>query len=222
MKLRSLCVALGIAVLTISCQSIREMHYFRDRAGNPPNYYRLQIRGHAFLTSSRYLSGNFDEEAVNYYFGEIAQPKDAKFETNKPTQPSSQGIVPVGAEGENKKFVLLLSSNSDAISSAFGNFVESKETQKELARILNRDKLNELEEVRAGETTEKKKRDKMTALGESYINSVTDVEPSASIRIKLLAYLNATAEYFGSPQNFTDLATADKWFKENRSSLLNR
>lgn len=211
-----------LVVFAASCQSIREMHYFRDRAGNPPNYYRLQIKGHAFLTSSRYLSGNFDEEAVNYYFGEIAQPKDAKFEPTKPALSSSQGIVPVGAEGENKKFVLLLSSNSDAISSAFGNFVESKETQKELARILNRDKLNELEEVKAGETTEKKKRDKMSALGESYLNSITNAESSASIKIKLLAYLNATAEYFGSPQNFTDLNLADKWFKENRSSLLNR
>jgi hypothetical protein len=214
-------IACAILALMTSCQSIRETHYFRDKAGNPPNYYRLQIKGYAFLTSSRYLSGNFDEEAVNYYFGEIAQAKDAKFNAVKSNQTSEEGIVPVGADGLNKKFVLLLSTNSDAISSAFGNFVESKETQKELARIINRDKLIELEDVRVIENTQEKKRQKMTALGDSYLNSITAAESSASIRIKLLAYLNSIADYFGSPQNFKDLATAEKWFKDNRNSLLN-
>jgi hypothetical protein len=131
-----------VAVLATGCQSIRELHYFKDKAGNPPNYYRLSIRGRAFLSSSRYLSGYFDEEAVNYYFGEITQPKDGKFDpSGAPTapeqEPEKNGIVSVDNALHGKKYVLLLSTNSDAISSAFGSFVESKETQEELAQVLN-------------------------------------------------------------------------------------
>ncbi|MBX2947199.1 MAG: hypothetical protein KF725_15315 [Cyclobacteriaceae bacterium] len=214
-------LSLAIVIMVAGCQSIREMHYFKDKAGNPPNYYRLQIKGHAFLTSSRYLSGNFDEEAVNYYFGEIEQPQSVKFESKQlDSKQPNQGIEPIGSDG--KKFVLMLSTNSDAISTAFGNFVESKETQLYLARIINRDKLIELEEMKVSENAEMKRRNRMIILGENYLNSITVSESPESIRIKLLAYLNATAEYFGNPQNFTDLGVAQKWFMDNRNSLINR
>lgn len=208
-------------IAVASCQSIRENHYFKDRAGNPPNYYRLQIKGHAFLTSSRYLSGNFDEEAVNNYFGEIGQPKDAKFVSNTSRQPSTNSIVSLGQDNQGKKFVLLLSTNSDAISSAFGNFVEGKETQKEIARIFNRDKLEELDKLKAAREVDQKKRTKLLSLAEAYLNSITESEPEASINIKLLAYLNATADYFGKTQNFKTVDEAKVWYAENSSDIQN-
>lgn len=223
MNTTSKILAATLVLIATACQTIRENHYFKDRAGNPPNYYRLQIKGHAFLTSSRYLSGLFDEEAVNNYFGEISQPKDAKFDPKKPpSQPQSStasGIVPLN--DENKKFVLLLSSNSDAISSAFGNFVESKETQKEIARIMNKDKLDELEKLKADEDVSTKKRAKLLALAESYLNSISDSESKESIDLKLLAYLNATADYFGKTQNFKDLNEAKSWLEKNGKDLTN-
>lgn len=221
MKLNVSLLAVPLLLCLGACQSIRENHYFKDRAGNPPNYYRLQIKGHAFLTSSRYLSGNFDEEAVNNYFGEIGQPKDAKFGNNTSRQPSTNSIVPIGKENQGKKFVLLLSTNSDAISSAFGNFVESKETQKEIARIINRDKLEELDQLKAEEEVNQKRRAKLLSLAEAYLNSITDSEPKEAINIKLLAYLNATADYFGRTQNFKTVAEAKTWFDENGSNLKN-
>jgi hypothetical protein len=36
----------------------------------------------------------------------------------------------------------------------------------------------------------------------------------------MLAYINATAAYFGSTETFTNLADATKWFKANRELIL--
>jgi hypothetical protein len=217
---KTICIYLVFLFLT-ACQSIRENHFFKDKAGSPPNYYKLQIRGHAFLTSSRYLSGRFDEEAVNHYFGEISQPKSASIEPTSPAKKIDTGIVPLGNENgdDGKKFVMLLSTNSDAISSAFGNFVESKETQREIARIFNRDKLIELDKLTVTEEVRLAKRKKLLALGESYLNSIAEGETKESIDAKLLAYLNATADYFGKTQDFKNVEDAKKWLDENKQNL---
>jgi hypothetical protein len=208
-------------LMSTACQSIRENHFFKDKAGNPPNYYKLQIRGHAFLTSSRYLSGRFDEEAVNHYFGEISQPKNVKIESTNASKTTDTGIVPLGIDkgDDGKKFVLLLSTNSDAISSAFGNFVESKATQREIARIFNRDKLIELDKLTVSEEVRNGKMKKLLALGESYLNLISEGETKESIDAKLLAYLNATADYFGKTQDFKNVAEAKKWLDENKQIL---
>ena len=60
-----------ILIISIcSCQSAKELHYFKQG----DNYYRIKINECAFLSSSRYQSGYYDEAALDQYFGEIRRP----------------------------------------------------------------------------------------------------------------------------------------------------
>jgi hypothetical protein len=63
--------------------TFNERHYLRSSArdsnGVPQNFYRVDVSGSTFLSSSRYISGYFDEDAVDIYFAEFVQPKNASF-----------------------------------------------------------------------------------------------------------------------------------------------
>lgn len=70
-----------IWVIAGCASSFAEKHFFKsvDQQGYTINYYRLKVNGSTFLSSSRYLSGYFDERAVDAYFNQITQPKEATF-----------------------------------------------------------------------------------------------------------------------------------------------
>jgi hypothetical protein len=70
-------VVILIILTACGCYSgFEERHYFKfSTAGSEiPNYYRLKVEGCSFISSSRYLSGYFDEDTINTYFNEFAQP----------------------------------------------------------------------------------------------------------------------------------------------------
>jgi hypothetical protein len=74
-------VILAGTCLCAGCSNFAEKHYFAavDKHNHPINYFRLTVTGYTFLSSSRYVSGYFDEDAVNQYFGTISQPSGATF-----------------------------------------------------------------------------------------------------------------------------------------------
>src|SRR5438309_2184294 len=61
---------LALLVLITSCQAAKEFHYFKEG----DNYFRISVKERALLSSSRYESGYYDEDAVDNYFGEIHRP----------------------------------------------------------------------------------------------------------------------------------------------------
>jgi hypothetical protein len=78
-------LALVCVLACVSCSTFHETHYFRSQVSKPdgiPNYYKLTVEGNTRLSSSRYLSGYFDEDTLNRYFNEF-------------TQPSGGGVLPV-------------------------------------------------------------------------------------------------------------------------------
>lgn len=122
------CIALlGLCLLLSGCSSFKETHYFKDSLLPISNYYKVEVRGYSFLSSSRYVSGYYDRNAIQDYFGELSQPTNGSF----------KNITPLATNDPNKELVLLLSSNSDAIAQAFGNFVKSKNSMNSLAVLLN-------------------------------------------------------------------------------------
>jgi hypothetical protein len=61
---------ISVTIVLISCQSAKELHYFKTGG----NYYRLMIDEKSFASKARYLSGYFDEKAVDKYFsGSVAR-----------------------------------------------------------------------------------------------------------------------------------------------------
>lgn len=128
----------GLALgLLGSCQTTREVHYFKSG----PNYYRLKIKEYAFLSSSRYLSGYFDEAALDKYFGEISPSDTAK------------SIVAISQEDQScdsttKKLVLVLSTNSDAVVGQISAFAENEQVLQTIADIANKGQVEEKERLK--------------------------------------------------------------------------
>ncbi len=116
--------AIFLALGLFSCQSSRELHFFKEG----DNYYRLRIKQHAFLSSSRYISGYFDEQAVNNYFGDV-QRGNSKIEH----------ISSSGCKQEESDLVLILSTNSDVVSQEISGLAQSQE----LFALLNKVSLSE-------------------------------------------------------------------------------
>lgn len=160
------------AIVIQSCSSFRETHYFKDSLEPVANYYKVEVKGYSLLSSSRYVSGYYDRNAIQEYFGEIAQPEKGRF-------------VPVTATGttdQNKELVLLLSSNSDAIANGFSNLVKNKTTINSIALLANKGKIEQAASVKS----EKSALDNKIALLKMRIDSnlLTDVTGLTDAEIK--------------------------------------
>lgn len=132
-------IALFLLLLFSSCTTFRETHYFKDSLEPIANYYKVDIKGYSLWSSSRYVSGYYDRNAIQEYFGEIEQPAKARF-------------VPVGTNNTidpNKELVLLLSSNSDAIANGFSNLVKNKTTINSIALLANKQKIDDAAKIKS-------------------------------------------------------------------------
>ncbi|MCH7403815.1 hypothetical protein ACFOUP_13025 [Belliella kenyensis] len=191
-----------IILILIACQSSKELHYLK----HGENYYRLKINQHAFLSSSRYMSGEFDENAVNYFFSEIARPDSSKF--------SSKPVEKISTEGnyslENKTLVFLLSTNSKEVTDLIGSFASNEQTLKTIASITRREFIAEAKKLQLGNKQLDKKAEDLESLGKEYLNMIenSSVDQAHSI---LLSYINHIAYLRGSNKRFEDLSQAQKW-----------
>jgi hypothetical protein len=120
--------------LLLSCQSSKELHYFKE--GN--NYYRLKVKQHAFLSSSRYVSGYFDPEAIDQFFGETTRPDSAHLARKSK-------VVGVDACGEEilGDLVLVLSTNADAVTKEIGGITENDALLSMITGLATKNKVKE-------------------------------------------------------------------------------
>lgn len=164
-----------VAVLCIisSCSTFRETHYFKDNLQPVPNYYKVNVRGSTLFSSSRYVSGYYDRGAVQAYFGEIPQPKNGLFPvSNKENIRDCKEKDTINKTP--KELVLLLSTNSDAIANSIGNLVKSKTVINSMALIANKDKIEELDEVKAEVSLIDTEIELLVAKADTYLNIDTE------------------------------------------------
>jgi hypothetical protein len=132
-KLQStLVVLIGSLFTLISCQSSKEIHYFSEG----DNYYRLKIKQHAFLSSSRYISGYFEPYAIDKFFGEMTRPDSAKIASDAKVKAiDSQGKQISG------DLVMVLSTNADAVTKEIGGIAENEQLFSIISTMANKDEL---------------------------------------------------------------------------------
>src|SRR4051794_298126 len=87
MRYRDVFLIMLTAISLAGCASVfDEKHFFKSKAvdaqGQPVNYYRVEVKGTTMLSSSRYISGYFDESAVDRYFNECSQPACGQLAAN--------------------------------------------------------------------------------------------------------------------------------------------
>ncbi|UCS92165.1 hypothetical protein KZP23_15805 [Echinicola marina] len=155
-------ILLLLAIIMLSCQSSKELHYFKQGE----NYYRLKIKQLAFLSSSRYMSGAFDENAVDYYFGEIARPDSAKV-VDKPLTKLDPGQNEESLS--NKKMLFLLSTNSDIVAEQIGGYAENERVLEMVAKLANKEIVREQAKLSAQEESLLDQKVHMQNLGDEII-----------------------------------------------------
>ncbi|WP_312285929.1 hypothetical protein [Chryseobacterium gleum] len=134
-------ISLILSFLSFSCTSINEVHYYKDKVygTNLPNYYRVTVHANSLFTSTRYLSGYFDQSAVNLYFNETTQPDKATFivkdeNTNK-------------YEETGNELVILFSTRAQAISNNISNFSNNKSILDNIYKLSIKGKIEEAEKI---------------------------------------------------------------------------
>ncbi len=196
--------------------SFHERHYFKstDAQGNPINYYRLTVDGDNFLSSARYLSGYFDEKAVDAYFSQITQPENATFE-DKVSQDGST-VQPLSEELKGRKLVLLLSSNSDAIAQQIGQFANNQAVMADLTRLMYRDRITDAQEARTSADLQQARGKALIAIGDRVLTQMPATASEATVKANILFYVNRLSAEFGNTTPLQSLDEAKTWLEYNR------
>jgi hypothetical protein len=153
-KFRSIVLLLSTLIMS-GCQSAKELHYFKSGE----NYYRLRINESSFASKARYLSGYFDEKAVEKYFSEMSQPDSGKF------------VEWVSSQGRGSQLVMILSTNSTSIAEQIGQLASNEELLENVAMLANKDKITQ-SKVSANEMSELiKLKENIITAGDAYFPS---------------------------------------------------
>jgi hypothetical protein len=213
-----------ITVLCAGCAAkIYERHYLPSYAqsdsrkvGDPVNFFRLTVDGSASFTNARYLSGFFDERAVDLFFNEMKAPTNQKLfdESIKPPGHSAnEAFKPLSPSTEGA-FVLILSTNADSIANAIGSFAESQVVADALTRAFNKDKFAARAQSDVEVSTLTARAQLATERVKLGLDSARAATSDAAARTAYQRSLLALAQALGyRGAEFKDFADARRWFE---------
>jgi len=217
-----ICFAILLSVTWSCTTTFGENHYFQAtdlKTGEVSNYYRLTVKGYAFMSSARYVSGFYDERAVDMFFNEmkIADTKSTDTTTGKifvdqQIDPGTQTkITPLSPTEANGAFVMILSSNASSVTNTIGQFAENQIVADAVTNLANRDlvaaelRANQATALAANATAQELQ--KLFALVPSSDKPTKDETVKAYLRI-----LNSISRAINPDQaNFNKLEEAEAW-----------
>jgi hypothetical protein len=192
-------IAIVLITTLVSCSSFSEDHYFKDKITSStssqvnivPNYYKVRISGYSFLSSSRYVSGYFDQNAINLYFNEIVQPENAKLFNIKNDGDGNKSLV---TNESGNELVVVLSTNAKAVTEHIGSIAKNQTILNSLAQLTQKDKINEANTVKTEISTITSETQNFILKTDIYLQNLstraTDKEKKEGIRNYLSAIIN--------------------------------
>ena len=202
--------------------TVKENHYFaafKDTSPGvrePVQFYRLTVQGDAKFSNARYLSGYFDERAVSLFFNEMRSPTNSKLfdDTIKlPGAPDGSKLQALSPTPDNGAFVLILSTNADAIANAIGSFAESQVVSDALTRMLNKDRFQAKAQSDARLSVQKVEAGALLARVDAQSLAARTAATGTAATVGYLRLLTALAQSLGyTGPEFGSLATAQDWF----------
>ncbi len=221
-----------VATLLSGCGygKIREVYHFPGtRNDEIVNYYRVKVEGEVEGEKVRYISGFFDETALNTYFNTFSQPDNGSL-LPAPEQPSGQPQTQPDPNeqrdpdptGQGRKLVLLLSQNSDAVAEQIGGLAQSQAFATVVSRLVFKDGIAELEQERL----DADRMEKLLAMAKSDGAALATriggngAPQGAELQRALLLYVNQVAASLGSERPFSSFDAAITWLEQNRSRLI--
>lgn len=215
---RSLKIPITLACLLAGgCSKFHEVHYLKSNVskGQTPNYFRVTVNGDTFMSSSRFMSGYFDEAAVNTYFGGFKQPEGGRL-TAVASETKESGVMPIAATESGSTLILLLTSNADEIANSLNALANSEAITQALAGIVSHDQLEAAAQNAADAPAQESAGAALATMGSKLIPA----EPAAgvtlsppAVRADLLAYANKLASSLEPGTHFDSLEQAKLWVR---------
>lgn len=217
-------------VLSVGCRStFNEAHFYRVGTGTTeqPNYYRLTISGGAWFSQAKYISGCYDERAVQIVFDEVGGGSgDAtwQFLSGGEFEIAGSTVTTIGDEDDvcepGKSKLMIFSTNAKVIADTIGAFAESQVVAESVIGLLQRDELEALalrvDEIGLERAAELAETREITALVASLPSG--DAPSKEAISVATLRVLNAIARSQGRFEPITSIEDARLWFQLNHTS----
>lgn len=228
-------ILLSLSVGGGCASAFHEHHYFKSETatGEPINYYRVSVDGSVLLSSSRYLSGYFNDDALNTYFGDYKQPANAHFDPSAGVTPMPADAVPgasgtpaVAKSGEkveslgpatSRRLVLLLSSNSDAIAEGLSSLSKSNDVTAALSNLVGAKRFEATQKAKDIGIQADDSSQVLIDKSKKTLDTLSAANPpdAKNSQAMILNYANDLARFLGSNVEFTSLEEADRWLAAN-------
>lgn len=217
------CAAVCLMGALAGCSTtVKENHFFaayRDAADGsrePVQFYRLTVDGNTQFSNTRYVTGYFDERAVSLFFNEIKAPANQKlFDENMVLPGAAAGtkLTPLTPSPENGAFVLIMSTNADAVASTIGSFAESQAVADAITRMVNRDKILAKGQSDARLTVNKAEATALVNQLDAQIQAAHNADKGSQAAASYLRALTTLARHLGyNGADFASVETARDWF----------
>lgn len=235
---RSALVALSFLAACSSARIHEVYHFPGTRNGEVVNYYRVEVKGRVHGTQLRYLSGFFDNNALDRYFNSFSQPDDGIFvpaaSAASGSQPKSNAVLlenkaettlprPQADEtrdadpsGKGRKLVLLLSQSTEAIAEAIGELAQTEAFAGVVGRLVFRDQIAAAQSQRR--SADRLERDLAAARTEA-VELASRLEDDENTEAELLQFANQLSAALGAKEPFESAKEAVRWLKENSAEL---
>lgn len=228
MRRLALVCLIGLA-LSGCATTFKETHFFQSvhpATNQPTNYYRLTVKGYGSFSSTRYISGYYDERAVDLFFNELKVAPTTESNTGVQTifssdlkNPGTQDVIkPLEPSAQNGAFVMILSTNASSVARTIGQFAENHVVADAITNLANRDVLlrdtaaTKAQTARANSTA-----DELTKLMAQLPEGDTpSKEPTERALLRVLNALGTGLS--GVPTSFGSLEQAELWFGQNATT----
>jgi hypothetical protein len=203
--------------------TFHEDHFFQSvssRSGRATNYFRVRVDGQASLSTARYISGYYDERAVDLFFNEVKSSETLKlFEPDSVEPGTTEKIKPLSPDDKNGALVMILSTNAKAVTDAIGQFAESQITADALTNLVNRRDILDAQRATARLKPEVEKASAVSAELTALFAAIPAATapavapPAPATEVAYVRILNAIAAALGATQSFATLNEAAAWFR---------
>ena len=196
----------------------KEKHYFASVdpvTRLPTNFFRMQVSGFAAFSTARYVSGVYDERAVDLFFNELKGGKEVApiFEDDVTLPGSDEILMPLQPDAEHGAFVMILSTNANAVADTIGSFAESQEVAQAVTLLVNRESVRAARRADARFDVQRRRASAVTEELDALVAKARQT-PSEEAWLRVL---NAMAAALGASEGFDDFEQARRWFAARRA-----
>lgn len=203
---------------------MRERHYFAVydtvAPNEPVNFFRVDLSANTRFTNTRYVTGFYDERAVDLFFSEIkGNDKSTLFQNNLKSPGTDQVLKPLDPD-VNGTLVMVLSTNADDIVSSISAFAESQVVGQAVTQIANGQVLRGARASQASASAQRAAANAFVAELNSLVRAAGSASTANEAKSAYLRLLQRIAtETQGRGDQFATFDEALAWFQAMHNAM---